>query len=180
MNLILPMGVFLSLFLTYQRWHRRRNPHAEPKTPSIVPTVIGMVLLFAINVIFLVDIELTLRHNRGLQSPGEALWTFGQILAILLLVLPLRDLFETVLSRQEKRRRKEHTELLRNAIQENATSETIRALERNGADVNTMVESTYLFLAIIDILNLPFQIAILLPHCNWRRPGQTSNWLPCY
>jgi hypothetical protein len=143
-NLILPLGLFLGLFLSYQAWHRRRNPHPELNTPSIVPTVIGMVLLLTINVIFLVNIELTLRQNRELQSPGESLWTFGQILAILLLVLPLRDLVETVLSRHEKQRRKEHTELLRNAIKESATSETIRAIVKHGADVNVMVEGTRL------------------------------------
>jgi hypothetical protein len=155
-NLILPLGLFLGLFLSYQAWHRRRNPHPELNTPSIVPTVIGMVLLLTINVIFLVNIELTLRQNRELQSPGESLWTFGQILAILLLVLPLRDLVETVLSRHEKRRRKEHTELLRNAIKESATSETIRAIVKHGADVNVMVEGTRPILAITSILNLAF------------------------
>ncbi|KAJ7900863.1 ankyrin repeat-containing domain protein [Mycena leptocephala] len=152
-NLILPMGLFLGLFLGYQTFHK----HVDRKTPSIVPTVIGLVLLLAINIIFLVDIELTL-----LQASGESGWSFGQILAMLLLVLPLRDLVETFLSRREKQRikelarhemqrqeelasretqrKKEHTQLLRNAIKDKATPETILALLSNGADVNTVVE----------------------------------------
>jgi hypothetical protein len=100
-----------------------------------------LVLLFAVNVIFLVDIELTLSRNRILQnSVDESNWTFGQILAMLLLVLPLRDLVETVLARHEKQRRDEHTVSLRNAIQEKATTETLCNLVRNGADVNAEVE----------------------------------------
>jgi hypothetical protein len=142
------MGLFLGLFLGYQAFHK----NGDRKTPSIVPTVIGLVLLLAINIIFLVDIELTLLQ----ASSGESGWTFGQILAMLLLVLPLRDLVETFLSRREKQRikelahhemqrKKEHTQLLQNAIKDRATSMTILALLNNGADVNTKVESTWMY-----------------------------------
>jgi uncharacterized membrane protein len=135
-NLILPIGLFLGLFLGYQIFHKNGNR----KTPSIVPTVIGLAFLFVINVIFLVDIELTLRHNRLLVSSSESVWTFAQILAMLLLVLPLRDLLETFLSRHEKQRIKQHTESLRNAIKDEATTETILALLKNGADADVVVE----------------------------------------
>jgi hypothetical protein len=83
------MGLFLGLSPSYQAFHKYGNR----KTPSIVPTVIGLVLLLVINIIFLDNIELTL-----LQASSEPGWTFGQILAMLLLVLPLRDLVETFLS----------------------------------------------------------------------------------
>ncbi|KAJ7697889.1 hypothetical protein B0H17DRAFT_1130167 [Mycena rosella] len=36
-------------------------------------------------------IELTLSRNKHLQSGGDGLWGFGQVLALLLLVMPLRD-----------------------------------------------------------------------------------------
>jgi lipopolysaccharide export LptBFGC system permease protein LptF len=137
-NLILPMGLFLCLFLGYQSCGHR-------KTASIVPTVIGLAVLLAINIIFLIDIELTL-----LQASGESAWTFGQILAMLLLVLPLRDLVETVLSRQEKQRKKEHTQSLQNAVKEGAKSETILALLKNGADVNTVVKGMYAYFFAIE------------------------------
>jgi hypothetical protein len=134
------MGLFLGLSLGCRAFRR----HGDRKTPSIVPTVIGLALLFVINIIFLVDIELTLRHNRLLVSSDESVWSFGQILAMLLLVLPLRDLVETFLSRHEKQRKKEHTESLKNAIREKATAETILDLLSNGADVNAAVEGTHM------------------------------------
>jgi len=49
------------------------------------------VCLVAINILFIVDIELTLRRNKENQSDDERQWGFGQILALLLLVMPLRD-----------------------------------------------------------------------------------------
>jgi hypothetical protein len=49
------------------------------------------VLLVIINSIFLVDIELTLSRNKHFQLAGDELWGSGQVLALLLLVLPLRD-----------------------------------------------------------------------------------------
>ncbi|KAJ7635489.1 hypothetical protein DFH06DRAFT_1479144, partial [Mycena polygramma] len=103
LNLILPMALFLGLFLSYQEWNGTRTSRMDapssmpsisriqsairawfhrlspnpgrnrilgrirawydrlPATPSILPTVVGMLLLFAINLIFLVDIEFTLR-----------------------------------------------------------------------------------------------------------------------
>jgi hypothetical protein len=99
-----------------------------------------MTILFAINIIFLLDIELTLRRNRTLQDPGDKAWTFGQILAMLLLVMPLRDILETIFERRETRRRDEHTASLRNAVKEGSNSETIIDLVTKGADVNATLE----------------------------------------
>jgi hypothetical protein len=180
LNLVLPMALFLGTFIGYQKLNdRRRSQNGRsspalpslappsgirawyerlPVSPSIVPTVAGMVLLFAINLIFLIDVELTLHRNHHRQISGESVWTFGQILAMILLVLPLRDLMETMLARREKQRIDELARLekerreelahrekqrkdqltvhLRNAIQEKATTETLRELVTNGADVN--------------------------------------------
>lgn len=174
-NLILPMALFLSLFLGYQAWHLRRaetppstksnvienGPDISPPSvtprpdtrPSIVPTVIGMGFLITINLIFLIDIEVTLQRNRSRQTPGESAWTFGQILALLLLVLPLRDLVETISERRETKRKselahrdKKHLaeliEALRISIRTEGTSDAILDLVQKGADVNTVVEGT--------------------------------------
>ncbi|KAJ3501162.1 hypothetical protein NMY22_g19019 [Coprinellus aureogranulatus] len=52
--------------------------------------------------------ELTLRRNTDLQGDhDETEWGFGQILAMLLLFLPLRDLVETILARRFRRQEKE-------------------------------------------------------------------------
>ncbi|KAJ7217483.1 hypothetical protein C8J57DRAFT_277336 [Mycena rebaudengoi] len=184
LNLVLPMGLFLWLFLAHQAWRQRRSsdqatPPATTMTPSqsksgfprftvtwrerytgsstspsLLPVIVGIVILFVINVIFLVDIELTL-HQSG-ASTDESKWTFGQTLALLLLVLPLRDLTETMVARREKerqRREQEHqdelarkeqerrdkfTEYLQNAIEKKADMKTICGLVERGADVNTV------------------------------------------
>ncbi|KAJ6461871.1 ankyrin repeat-containing domain protein [Mycena vitilis] len=172
LNLFLPVALFLGSFLGYQTWNTSRLsntaalgapsvPSADhnlkqirrairawydrlPTTPSVCPTVVGMVFLFTINLIFLVDIELTLRRNRTQQTTGKSEWTFGQILAILLLVLPLRDLVETMLARRETKRQEE---LARHEKQRKALG-----LIQNGADVDTYVKDceypTALILAV--------------------------------
>ena len=45
----------------------------------------------AVNLLFIVDTELTLKRNLHNQSYEEREWGFGQILALLLLIVPLRD-----------------------------------------------------------------------------------------
>jgi hypothetical protein len=69
------------------------GPITQPETSDSFPRtaflIIGLVLLVAINILFIVDIELTLRRNKGDQN-GDDAWGFGQVLA-LLLIIPLRD-----------------------------------------------------------------------------------------
>jgi hypothetical protein len=93
-----------------------------------------------INLIFAIDIEFTLRRNGWLQDSSDTEWTFGQVLPMLLLVMPLRDILKSILARDEKRRREEHTASLRNAIREGAATKTIVDLVTNGADVNVKVK----------------------------------------
>jgi uncharacterized membrane protein len=97
--------------------------------PFLLPIIAGLVLLFAVNVAFVINIELTLHHNRGLLRGDESAWTFGQTLAVLLLALPLRDL--RVFSA-----RRDFTSSLQNAVQWQASTEVLRDLVRRGADVN--------------------------------------------
>lgn len=44
-----------------------------------------------VDILFIVDTELTLQRNEAYQGGEEREWGFGQILALLLLVVPLRD-----------------------------------------------------------------------------------------
>ncbi|KAJ7623023.1 hypothetical protein DFH06DRAFT_1230702 [Mycena polygramma] len=103
--------------------------------PFLFPTVLAMLLLFAINITFLVDIELTLRRNRYLQSSSESVWTFGQTLAMLLLVLPLRDL-------RVFGAKRDVTAALQNAVRWHASTDILWDLVRRGADVNVQAEGT--------------------------------------
>ncbi|KAF5366877.1 hypothetical protein D9757_011933 [Collybiopsis confluens] len=63
----------------------------HPATTSAYPGAlnIGLAALVVVNMLFIIDIEKTLQKV-GTES-GEDEWGFGQVLALLLLVLPLRD-----------------------------------------------------------------------------------------
>ncbi|KAJ6520009.1 hypothetical protein C8R45DRAFT_44248 [Mycena sanguinolenta] len=143
-NLVLPMGLFLGLFLFYQRRHRGGDAqsHSRRIPPSIAPTVLGLALLVMLNLVFLLDIELTLRENRRRQATGESTWAFGQILAMLLLVLPLRDLLETLSERRETDRKKQLAHTLKIYIHKQAQMKEILDLVEDGADVNAVVEDS--------------------------------------
>ncbi|KAJ3519411.1 hypothetical protein NMY22_g13219 [Coprinellus aureogranulatus] len=72
---------------------------------AVFPVGIGLLILLCINIIFIIDIELTLRRNRGYQdraSGDEAEWGFGQILAMVLVFMPLRDLGESIVRRRHE------------------------------------------------------------------------------
>ncbi|KAI0070307.1 ankyrin [Panus rudis PR-1116 ss-1] len=139
LNLLAPMAVFLALHILYQRWH-----HSRCSGQSLpVSIVAGLLLLFAINIIFVADIELTIHRNRRVQDDSENQWNFGQILAMLLLAIPLRDVVEAVIQRRIQREKE------RQMIQ--ATNDLIQAVhQRNdlgifdavakGADVNKQLE----------------------------------------
>jgi hypothetical protein len=53
--------------------------------------VTGLSMLMVVDILFIVDTELSIARNESLQDRQDGLWTFGQTLALLLLVLPLRD-----------------------------------------------------------------------------------------
>ncbi|KAF5334654.1 hypothetical protein D9611_012001 [Ephemerocybe angulata] len=89
------------------RFWGRRAYNSIVQRWNILPPFIGLIFLLAINLVFIVDIELALKQNAGLQGGNEAEWGFGQILAMLLLFMPLRDLAETVLARRMKQRQKD-------------------------------------------------------------------------
>ncbi|KAJ3528413.1 hypothetical protein NMY22_g9424 [Coprinellus aureogranulatus] len=83
---------------------RLKSIYRRAMRSRVLPVYIGLTLLFAVNIVFLVDIELTLRRNEHLQDgQSEGAWGFGQILAMLMLSIPLRDLMETILARRSRR-----------------------------------------------------------------------------
>lgn len=122
-NLLLPFLFFLTLHILYN-WSRRQRPsppdeesqighnhHPSPSATQTSPNCIhtafldvGLVCLAIINVIFLIDIELTLSRNSHFQSREEDNWGFGQVLALLLLVVPLRDFVTSINDVRRKRR----------------------------------------------------------------------------
>jgi hypothetical protein len=120
LNLFIPALVFLTLHILYHQWivpyENTRSTDSAKSKPSIVPISVGLLLLLGINIVFLVDIETTL-HGVVNQRPEESQWTFGQTLALLLLSLPIRDVFEFLLEVQALRRREKDTEEFERALE---------------------------------------------------------------
>jgi hypothetical protein len=78
---------------------------SNPTSPRCIHTaflIVGLMCLAIINILFIVDIELTLRRNKGNQTNGDDKWGFGQVLALLLLVVPLRDAWSALRDIRDK------------------------------------------------------------------------------
>ncbi|KAJ3513639.1 hypothetical protein NMY22_g14979 [Coprinellus aureogranulatus] len=107
------------------------------KLQQVMPVGIGLLILLCINIIFIVDIELTLRRNRHYQddaSSDEAEWGFGQILAMVLVFMPLRDLGESIVRRRHELQTKLNESLTR-AINSKDVEQISRWVNA-GADIN--------------------------------------------
>src|SRR5712675_1497258 len=98
-----------------QSVHNSQNLSSTSQSPSqddihVGFLVVGLVFLFFLNCIFLSDIELTLSRNKRIQSREENQWGFGQVLTLLLLVIPLRDFATSINDIRKKIREKEERE----------------------------------------------------------------------
>jgi hypothetical protein len=87
------------------------------------------VCLAVINVLFIVDIELTLGRNKEYQTDEERQWGFGQILALLLLVVPLRDAWNA-LRDIRNRFQQQFEQLFQTTVEAKPVGETVKALDR--------------------------------------------------
>jgi hypothetical protein len=120
LNLLIPALVFLAFHVLYHKWIipyvSTHSTDLTKSNPSVVPISVGLLLLLGINIVFLVDIETTLQRVVS-QRPEESQWTFGQTLALLLLSLPIRYLFEFLLEVQALRRREKDTKEFEHALE---------------------------------------------------------------
>ncbi|KAF5336382.1 hypothetical protein D9611_006550 [Ephemerocybe angulata] len=164
-NLLLPIAVFLGIYtlchylpnpallapeqldasqaprssVFRSRAGKARNFVAREIEWGMLPPFLGLLFLLSINIVFITDIELTLKRNAGLQlvTTNEGKWEFGQILSMLLLILPLRDLAETILARRTKQRQKVLIPGLRTAFKCKEWR-TVSDLVKMGADPNVI------------------------------------------
>ncbi|KAJ7729982.1 ankyrin repeat-containing domain protein [Mycena metata] len=98
-NLVPPFIFFLALHIGYNKLRaflRRQPTSSTAKSPRpsghAAFLIAGLACLVLINILFILDIEKTLGHNKHFQTNSQDNeWGFGQVLALLLLVLPLRD-----------------------------------------------------------------------------------------
>jgi hypothetical protein len=102
------------------------------------------VLLVAINILFIVDIELTLHRNKGDQN-GDDQWGFGQVLALLLLIIPLRDAWGALQDIREKLKgaQQQFEELLLRECQATPGFEEFKQLIQKGANPNLWANSRF-------------------------------------
>jgi hypothetical protein len=121
----------------------KKSLPAEPvRTASLIG---GLVLLVVINIIFVVDIELTLSRNKPFQfDNGDDVWGFGQVLALLLLVLPLRDAWNAFRDIQTARNgvQKRFLQALRDEVAATPVVERLGALMIDGADPRRPINSS--------------------------------------
>jgi hypothetical protein len=106
----------------------------------------GLVFLLAVNIVFMFDIETTLyrAHKRNLQAQGESDWTFGQTLALLLLVLPMRDMIEYIKQMWEAERARRCTKQLVDAVGRGDAQAALHAA-RYAANVSVGISGSILF-----------------------------------
>ncbi|KAF5363277.1 hypothetical protein D9756_000056 [Leucocoprinus leucothites] len=98
LNLIVPICFFATPIWIYGRCF------SSLKQESMIRFArAGLAVLAIINIVLLVDTEVAIRKNRDLVTKGDGDWTFGQTLALLLLLIPMRDVGEALLERRAKR-----------------------------------------------------------------------------
>ncbi|KAG6859830.1 hypothetical protein C0995_003323 [Termitomyces sp. Mi166 len=108
LNLIFPITFFAILLLFRHQFHAGHQTYIKNKQALIQhhQVVMGLVILVLFEAFLLIDTELTISKNQALIGSSETQWTFGQTLALLVLLVPLRDLTESVLDLGAKRQRK--------------------------------------------------------------------------
>jgi hypothetical protein len=113
LNLILPVALIFGPYFGYlhktqeaatvQEAHKTTSVDETRKAATAWGVRVGLLFLFTINALFIVDTELSIARNESRQEDQDGVWTFGQTLALILLLLPLRDAAENMLQRSEKR-----------------------------------------------------------------------------
>ncbi|KAJ7060649.1 hypothetical protein C8F01DRAFT_1057980, partial [Mycena amicta] len=127
LNLLPPFIFFLVLHIGYNKL--QPTPTSLSTSAHTHILVAALVFLVAFNVIFIFDIERTLRHNKGKQLAEDDEWGFGQVLALLLLVVPLKDAYGSFQAIWERLRgdEKRFTELFRRDCQAQSILDELKA-----------------------------------------------------
>ncbi|KAJ7051107.1 hypothetical protein C8F01DRAFT_672005 [Mycena amicta] len=120
-----------SLLALGESHHARSEPGPAAVKNHTAFLLVGLICLVVINLILLVDIELTLIRNTQNQSREEDEWGFGQVLALLLLIVPLRDFVTSILDIREKL---EKEKLAKENLQNTFNDNLRRALDADNLD----------------------------------------------
>ncbi|KAF5346997.1 hypothetical protein D9756_011022 [Leucocoprinus leucothites] len=99
LNLIVPIGFFAAPIWIYGHLF----PFSLKQESVLGFARAGLAMLAIINVVLLADTEVAIGENQGLTAEGDGDWTFGQTLALLLLLIPMRDIGEALLERRARK-----------------------------------------------------------------------------
>jgi hypothetical protein len=98
-----------------------------------------------INIVLIVDIEATIHRAIPNQNANdESQWTFGQTLALLLLVLPMRDVFNYIKESREAEHARECTAKLKDAVKRRDI-ESLREAAKYADNVHAYINGTHTF-----------------------------------
>ncbi|KAF5348297.1 hypothetical protein D9756_010510 [Leucocoprinus leucothites] len=126
LNLILPLA-FLSVFVIYSHWILKLCRPQDHRLQKLLMAGPGLIMVTTINSLLVISTENTLkRAPTGFLEPGDASWSFGQILALLLLLSTIRDILETLRNRQPR----QLTEQVEKALEEGESQAALTALKR--------------------------------------------------
>ncbi|KAG6884187.1 hypothetical protein C0992_006794, partial [Termitomyces sp. T32_za158] len=126
LNLFIPTAFFFMPLLIL------KHVFGSSKNVFLHSIMIGLGMLAVIDIILLVDTEVAIKENMNrFQLTGEAQWTFGQTLALLLLLVALRDLGESLLEKRAKQLDNQILEASKNGEKKSVES-LWRLCERRG------------------------------------------------
>jgi hypothetical protein len=142
LNLLIPAAALLALHIGYHRI-TNRDHDAEP---SVKPVYIALIFLLAVNILFMIDIETTITLH---DVSDESKWTFGQTLAVLLLILPIRDVVGFITHVRNRRRRARYTTWLTDALEDDYGMDELKIAVKY-ADIRTEAPGKLLILSAIE------------------------------
>ncbi|KAF8145385.1 hypothetical protein K438DRAFT_1991914 [Mycena galopus ATCC 62051] len=130
-------------------------PAASLSSGTHTSFLVGLGCLAAINIIFLMDVELSLLRNDSRSDDDQS--GLGQVLALLLLVVLIRDFVSSIVGIRKKlwepdkyaeERTHRFQDALQNAIEANRVDGgRFKALIKRGAHLDTQIQGFILFLS---------------------------------
>jgi hypothetical protein len=112
---------------------------------AVWPIFTGLLMLLMINIVFIVDIESTIHRAIQYQKAKDELqWTFGQTLSLLLLILPIRDVFDYIKESREAEYAQECTKRLEAAVK-GRNIDLLREAAKRADNVHAYIDGRHAF-----------------------------------
>lgn len=80
-------GILYLIFVCLHAIFPRRTPEVRNR----FLLVMGVMIVASIEILFIADTELMIKRSAGFVKPGESQWSFGQTLAMVMVIIPLID-----------------------------------------------------------------------------------------